>query len=617
MANYGGVGWIDGDESDADFIRKDSYFAKGQLGTFDAAAGTFGTFPVGADGQVLTADPLSSFGLSWQTPDGENITAGVPAAQTGTSRLTIVDVGNNTTLAVAQTGVAAGTYGTAGNSPQISISDTGQITAAANNPIVLVAGVSGAESGTSGLSLAGGLNVALANSGVAASSYGNGTNVPQITVDARGRITAAVNVPITPAPPVDQLVSIPIRNFKAGSSSVVGAQDCTAVGDGAQALSTDSSAYGRNSRAGQQSAAYGSNCSVSAIQSVGYGAQITCPASNCAYVGYNISSIAQDNALSVGNVAVGAQLLGVLTQGSHNIVFGQAAFQSITTGSRNVGIGLNSGQTLTTGGDNTLVGVLADAQSSVNARGTAVGFNAKCITDSTSLGANCQSNGIGSLVAGYQSASSSVNGISLGRSATSSGANNCGAIGNNIDNTVSNSMLMGNNVNGGLDYVLRSTGYIRSRRNLSCAAGQIAGDLLQVFNTAGPTAVNLQSNRFDFFPPDGLSSRTGLTNGIFLGTIPQDIEANFLVQCNLEGTVTGAGRWTLSIQWDAPGVISTILQSVSMDCTTGITNNLSTSCIINVPAGSTGRNFVGFLMTRQNGTNFNTTMFRASVTRIN
>lgn len=40
--------------------------------------------------------------------------------------------------------------------------------------------------------------ISLANTAVSAGSYGNATNIPQITVDPQGRITNAVNVPFTP-----------------------------------------------------------------------------------------------------------------------------------------------------------------------------------------------------------------------------------------------------------------------------------------------------------------------------------------------------------------------------------------------------------------------------------
>jgi len=37
----------------------------------------------------------------------------------------------------------------------------------------------------------------LQNTGVTATTYGNATNIPSITVDAQGRITSASNVAVT------------------------------------------------------------------------------------------------------------------------------------------------------------------------------------------------------------------------------------------------------------------------------------------------------------------------------------------------------------------------------------------------------------------------------------
>jgi hypothetical protein len=116
-------------------------------------------------------------------------------------------------LTLANTAVTAGTYGSATNIPQFTVDSKGRITAASNISIATTLNVAG-DSGTDGidlltdtLSVLGGvgltssvtantITVDLDNTAVTAGVYGSATNIPQFTVDAQGRITAASNIAV-------------------------------------------------------------------------------------------------------------------------------------------------------------------------------------------------------------------------------------------------------------------------------------------------------------------------------------------------------------------------------------------------------------------------------------
>jgi len=104
------------------------------------------------------------------------------------------------TISLANTAVAAGTYGDSANSVQITVDAQGRLTGAANvaipqgtvTNIATGTGLTGGPITSTG-------TIELANTTVAAGTYGNGGFVPQIVIDAQGRITSASNVAVTGA----------------------------------------------------------------------------------------------------------------------------------------------------------------------------------------------------------------------------------------------------------------------------------------------------------------------------------------------------------------------------------------------------------------------------------
>jgi hypothetical protein len=160
------------------------------------------------------------------------------------------DITASRTLSLANTTVTAGTYGSASATPTVTVDAQGRLTAAANTPIQiaesqvtnlvtdLAAKVNTTTTLTAGTGLSGGgdlstnRTISLANTAVAAGTYGSSTTNAIITVDAQGRLTSAT----TAVQDVGSVTGIlPIANGGTGQSSLPAAFDAlsplTTTGD--------------------------------------------------------------------------------------------------------------------------------------------------------------------------------------------------------------------------------------------------------------------------------------------------------------------------------------------------------------------------------------------------
>ncbi len=156
-------------------------------------------FGVGTNGHVLTADSTQSSGLSWQAASGGSMSSFLIAGTLGTPQ-TISD--SDTVTFTGGSGIST----TAGATDTITITnslpftnlefqaDSGSNFNLVDRDILDISGGTGISTLSDGTS---DIRVALDNTAVSAGTYGNATNVSQITVDAQGRITNAAQVAIS------------------------------------------------------------------------------------------------------------------------------------------------------------------------------------------------------------------------------------------------------------------------------------------------------------------------------------------------------------------------------------------------------------------------------------
>jgi hypothetical protein len=154
---------------------------------------------VDAKGRVTSAGNVMISGVAPGGAAGGDLAGTYPNPTLADGAVTTAKIadGSVTGDKLENSGATAGTYGSSTQVAQVTVDAKGRVTNAGN---VTISGV--VPGGAAGGDLTGTYpNPALAATGVTAGTYGTGLTIPQLTLDAKGRVVAATAVPITGATP--------------------------------------------------------------------------------------------------------------------------------------------------------------------------------------------------------------------------------------------------------------------------------------------------------------------------------------------------------------------------------------------------------------------------------
>ena len=154
---------------------------------------------------AATDTNTTNFNIQASGGTATNISAGQTINFTGSGATSVSRSGNTITITSTDTNtdtnnyVSSASFNTGNGILTLNRQGLGAVTVDLDGRFVTSSGVTSITAGTglSGGTITSTGTISLPNSGVTASTYGNSTNIPQIAVDAQGRITSASNVAVS------------------------------------------------------------------------------------------------------------------------------------------------------------------------------------------------------------------------------------------------------------------------------------------------------------------------------------------------------------------------------------------------------------------------------------
>jgi len=367
----------------------------------------------------------SSFGGTVTSIDVKSVSLAVSGAPVTKSGTVTIDLQN--------TGVAPGTYGSGGQVPVVSVDKYGRLTNVQLVPINIGGTVKSITVESTTLEIVGSpvttdgtIKINLPATGVLAGSYGSGSKIPVISVDSYGRITSAINVPVTGA---------------AGDIS----HDFTLVGSGSSTdplgtslksqmvLDSSSKLLENGNIVIGPTTAYTGSANQRNI-SIGTNALTSLKTSVTAFDNVSIGnySLYSSTANTLRNVVIGVNAAKFVSQPNDNVIVGYNAMDTAHTITYTVAIGTNvqNDNTYNVSVRNIIIGneakagnsgnvIVGDSASSISHLSTdGVGVGASCTVGekSIAIGAGAKANALLCTSIGYGSYSN-TNSIAIGHAA--------------------------------------------------------------------------------------------------------------------------------------------------------------------------------------------------------